>query len=302
MSPTDPTTLLRELRPEAEARPDEDALERLLLAGPQTLPRRHARYVRPVALAGTIAVVATAGVAVLPGDGGSVPGILDRAAAAVTKPDTILHYRSTVTSGSGVRTVESWQTTDGRRNRTIFQGGELESVRDEDARTFVTYDRERDELLRHTDPAFFPRDGRAVPDLATTPPGLGVTQIGDLAELLRRAKDGADGVEVLEPTEIRGTPVEHVRITSSLKTFTGASGPGKGLDAPATERTTTRDIYLRTDDALPVRVVDRLGAPSPLLTIDFDVAESLPRDAATNRLLRMGPHPGASVRDEGTFR
>lgn len=310
MSPIDPTTLLRELRPPADARPDEEALERLLHAGPLPVRRARDRYVRPVAIAGTLAVVATAGIALVPGDGApGVPGVLQRAEATMTKPDTILHYRAslstTVPGRHGTpRTIESWQTTDGRRERTIFDGGALESARDQVGRTFTTYSRERDELLKHTDPAWFDGPTPGPPGLVAGNRLLGITTIGDLAELLQRARDGEDGVSLAGRTEIRGTSVDHLRITSTIRVVDPPAG-GERLDPrnlPGHDVETVRDVYLRIDDGLPVRVVDRDPLPgSPDRVVDYLEVEQLPLDATTEDLLRMGPHPGASTRDEGRF-
>lgn len=312
MSPIDPVTLLRELRPPADARPDEDALERLLLAGAEPVPATRNRYVRPVAIAGTLAVVATAGIALAPSGGGpGVPGIVERAAAAMTKPDTILHYRAVTATRlpdrvRKERTIESWQTTDGRRERTIFDDGALESARNEGAQTFTTYNRERDEVLRHTDPDYFrkPESGKPA-GLASTGFAIGITTVGDLPDLLRRARDGEAGVELVGRSEIRGIPVEQIRITRTLKVF-DQPRTGERMDPddlPAREVEATRDVYLRADDALPVRVVDNGPIPgSSDIVIDYLEAEQVPLDATTERLLDIGPHPGATARDEGPFK
>ena len=120
------TELLAELRPTLEESPaDEAILERVLLAGPEPAPSpARRRYTRPLAVAGAIAVAATAAVALLP-SGGNAPVGLAGAAAALTEPDVLLHFKVTTTHspGGATETTETWQTPDGRRQRTFYGNG-----------------------------------------------------------------------------------------------------------------------------------------------------------------------------------
>ena len=92
------TELLAELRPGLEASPADDAiLERVLLAGPEPSPSpSRRRYTRPLAVAGAIAVAATAAVALF-SSGCNGPVGLAGAAAALTQPDVLLHFKVTTT-------------------------------------------------------------------------------------------------------------------------------------------------------------------------------------------------------------
>src|SRR5262245_32930477 len=119
------TTLLRELRPDDEYTPDEAALERLLQSTPE--PRRRRRLTRPLALAAPLATLAIAVIALAP-SGPASPSVIARAAAALSAPDTILHFKAVYQFNDGKpQTIESWQTTSGRQERTIFGVSGLES-------------------------------------------------------------------------------------------------------------------------------------------------------------------------------
>jgi hypothetical protein len=272
------TTLLRELRPEEEHAIDEAALERILTAAPETRRRRRAR---PIAVVATLAALALIAIAIAPA-GTKSPSVIARAAAALSEPDTI----------------ESWQTTSGRQERTIFGVSGLESVQDQDAKTFQTYNPEKDEILNHTDPDYFD-DRHAHPaGIARGGPGI-VTVIGDLKALL------ADpSIDQLEDTEVRGIPVHHLRITRTEDVLVGSSKK----DMSTQKVTMVRDVYIATDGDLPVRVVDHMelpaGTPMPhsANTYDFVVAERIPLTADTTSLLKMAPHPGAHMVEEGRVR
>jgi hypothetical protein len=131
-----------------------------------------------------------------------------------------------------------------------------------------------------------------------------VTIVGDLRALLQRAADHDDaGVHLLGDTEVRGTAVHHLRITRTIDAIIADGPVTDPRNAPTRKVTTVRDVYVSTDDDLPVRVVDHAEVGNRAeSTFDFVVAERLPLDAQTRPLLSMAPHPGAREVDEGPFR
>jgi hypothetical protein len=298
---TDAVTLLRELRPQPpHGAPDDAALERLLRSAPEPPPLWHRRRAaRPLAAAVAIAAVGLVVVALAP-TGREAPSVVARAAAALSEPDTILHFKAVARfPREAPEQFESWQTTSGRQQRTLYDG--LELAEDQDARTLQTFNAERNELVDHTDPDYFARPPAGVGD-----GGIGgmVTIVGDLRALLQRAADHDDaGVELLADTEVRGIAVHHLRVTRSIDAIV-ADGPiADPRNAPTRKVTTVRDVYVSTKDDLPVRVVDHAEVGNRAeTTFDFLVAERMPLNAQTRSLLRMAPHPGAREVDEGPFR
>jgi hypothetical protein len=296
---TDAVTLLRELRPpNAGVAPDEAALERVLRSAPEPpAPRR--RAARPLAAATAIAAVGLVVLALAP-TGRETPSVVARAAAALSEPDSILHFKAVASfPREAPEQFESWQTTSGREQRTLYAG--LELAEDLDARTLQTFNSERNELVSHTDPDYFARPPAGVGD-----GGIGgmVTIVGDLRSLLQRAADHDDaGVQLLADTEVRGIAVHHLRITRTIDAIVADGPVTDPSSAPKRKVTTVRDVYVSTKGDLPVRVVDHaeIGNRAPT-TFDFLVAERLPLNADTRSLLRMAPHPGAREVDEGPFR
>ena len=129
------TELLAELRPPLEDTPGDAAtLERILLAGPEPPRRRKRRLARPLAVAGVTAIAATAAFALVP-SGSSGPVGLAGAAAALTEPDVLLHFKVTTTHlpSGDIERAETWQTPDGRRSHTRYNG--IEVSYDQRART-----------------------------------------------------------------------------------------------------------------------------------------------------------------------
>ena len=298
---TDAVTLVRELRPPMpDGVPDDRALERLLRAAPApAAPRRQRRAARPLAAAAAIAAVGLTVVALAP-TGREAPSVVARAAAALSEPDTILHFKAVArVPREAPEQFESWQTTSGRQQRTLYDG--LELAEDQDARTLQSFNIERNELLDHTDPDYFARPPAGISDGDI---GGMVTIIGDLRALLERAADHDDaGIELLADTEVRGVAVHHLRITRTIDAIVVDGPITDPRNAPTRKVTTIRDVYVSAKDDLPVRIVDHAEVGNRAqTTFDFLVAERLPLNADTRSLLRMAPHPGAREVDEGPFR
>jgi hypothetical protein len=296
------TELLAELRPPLETDMDELALERILRAAPEP-PRRRRRRRRPLAVAATIAVAATAAVAFLPAN--EQVG-LSRAVAALSEPGVLLHFKVTTTHlPSGAKeTAETWQTPDGRRARTDFR--EIETSYDQRARVYHVFVPERNEILVHTTPEMFEDEENPFGSIADSAPSS-PTYIGDLPTLLRRALDGGDPkVRHVGVTTLNGVEVDRIRIETDLET--ADAPPGTKLselrDAPMKTVTIVRDVYVRHDNALPVRVVDHLGAfgnPQNTQSVsDFTDVQKLALDGSTEPLLKLD-HPGAKRTVEPPF-
>jgi hypothetical protein len=288
------TELLTELRPPLdESHADEATLERILLAGPETPPAaRRRRYARPLAVAGATAVAATT-VALVPAGSGGPTGLAG-AVAALTEPDVLLHFKvKTVHSRGGIQTAETWQTPDGRRSRTIHGNG-LEIAYDQKALVYEVYVPERDEVIVHTEPSTFADKAHPFGSIATDV-GSSPSSAGDLPALVTRALSGTDPkVRYVGRTTIRGIEVDQIRIDQDIEV---GRPPGRMA-------TITRDVYVRHDNALPVRVVDRLGAlgigPEDSSTSDYTEVQKLTLDAATAPALRLD-HPGAKRTVKGPF-
>lgn len=299
---TDAVTLLRELRPAtSDLAPNEANLERLLRSKPEPgSARRNRRHAaRPLAIAAAFAVAGVIAAAVAP-SGPETPSVVARAAAALSAPDTVLHFKAVAEfPRQAPEQFESWQTTSGRQQRTLYDG--LELAEDQDARTLQTFNAERNELVDHTDPGYFDRPQRGIGD-----GGIGgmVTIVGDLRALLQRAADHDDaGIQLLGDTEVRGIAVHHLRITRTIDAIVADHPVSDPRNEPTRKVTTVRDVYISTKDDLPVRIVDHAEIGNRAqTTFDFVVAEQLPLNAQTRELLRMAQHPGAREVDEGPFR
>ncbi len=104
-------------------------------------------------------------------------------------------------------------------------------------------------------------------------------------------------------TTVRGIDVDHIRIKWDIQVGglkrDGASVP-PSRRAPKKTVTITRDVYVRHDNALPVRVVDRLGgfstAENTTDVSEFTDVQKLPLDESTERALKLADHPGAKRR------
>jgi hypothetical protein len=248
-------------------------------------------------------VAATVGAAVIavviaPLGPGS-PDVIARAAAALNEPGTILHLRAEArvrgnTPGEERALVpdaridhaeNSWQTAGARQIRVLHDDGSEFAI-DFDARTGMSYDAERNALIRHTDQSFF--------DPARRPPqgsaGYG-TPRDDLAPLVERARNGEPDLSLTGETTIRGIPVYELRVER-----TSMPADARGRPAPAGYH---RLIYVDRERFLPVRVVE--GAPGGVVNMitDYLVAERLPRTPQNERLLSLSPHPGAEEIPDG---
>jgi hypothetical protein len=297
---TDAASLLRALRPASDFTPDEAALERILLAPPLAARGRRRRRRRGLALAGAVGLAAAA-VALAPS---SSPDVVARAAAALNDPDTILHLKSVDAGGN---TMETWQADGGRKERWLYRGGTdkaVESMDDWDTKTALSYSAQNDELITHTEPDWFNEKTHPIRGLADGGPSNHV--IDDLALLLDRARAGEGNVHLIGETTVRDIPVYELRIDYSIEVIdlpaSGEIGDPTGM--PTHTEQMHRNVYIRRDNYLPVRIVEHIPAPNtPAGAIepvtDYVTAERLPRTPATEQLLKMSPHPGAKQVTEG---
>lgn len=286
----DAEQLMRESNPLAGTEFDPDgpaarvALDRILATPPEP-PRRGRRPLARVAVAATVAAaLAAAGVALWPSTGGS-PDVISSAAAALSGPETILHFRTErVVGGRRSLTTEEWRTTGGGRYRELLDGGRLEDVFNASTRTFETYVAERDEIIRHTDPDWFKGPGgfdKPVPNAA-----FGILE---LRGLLERARAGDDGIELVGEKTVNGIAAYELRLdlTSELPDLK----TGKPFEF-------SRLVYVDKERYLPVQVIELYGGRA-YTTTNFSGWERLPLTPENERLLEMTPHPGAKVTVEG---
>ena len=295
------TELLTELRPPLKQSPSEEegTIERILLAGPEpTPPPRRRRYARPFALAGVTAMVAIAAVVLAPSDGRGPVGLAG-AVAALNAPDVLLHFKVTMPGGA-MKTAETWQTPDGRRTHTIYDNG-VEIAYDQQRGVMETYLPDRNEVIADTDPEAF---AQPLGSIATSPTAS-PERVGDLPALVTRALSADDPkVRHIGRTTIRGIDVDKIRVEQNVEVADAVRGasPKEVKDAPRKTITMTRDIYVRHDNALPVRVVDHRGGFWPATTTSqFTKATKLTLDAATEPMLTLGHHPGATHTVRGPF-
>lgn len=300
---TDAVTLLRDVRPaDPDLAPDEAVLERLLLAAPDPRPTRSTsgrRVARPLVLAGTAAVAVSLVVALTPPGPRHTPGLVDRAAAALSRPATIIHVRGRVSgAGARARTFDSWETTDGRLERQVVDGGALELTTDRDAGVLSGYTRDRNLVQDYSGLSRIRSVGERPRGIEGGAGFSGIGPVGDLKGLLARARSGDDRrvVEQAEQT-LDGRRVGHLVITTEVARVDGEGRPLRRADGTPATVSTYRDVYLDPRTALPVRVVDRALTPSlPDHVVDYVVAEQLPLTPANQALLRLAPHPGATHR------
>lgn len=313
------TDLLAELRPPLDTTPDDGpTLEQILLAGPAPAPSRTSRYRRPLVAVGVTAIAATGVIALVPSSDSGPVG-LARAAAQLAQPGVLLHFTaSTTRTGGATTSTETWQTPDGRLWREIDSGhghGESESAYDQAGGTLENYVKERNEILVETKQNY-PETFEDRPDrFGTITDGSSESRVGDLPALLRLAVDGSDpDVRHVGRTTVRGVDVDQiqVKVRHQFADFPGSDGPAtdspppwtpkEWRDAPTKTITIVRDIYVRHDDALPVRVVEQ---PSeypgfPGFTTDYDDVQKLALDASTRPLLKID-RPGATRTVEPPF-
>jgi hypothetical protein len=308
------TDLLDELRPPLDDTPDTSpTLEQILLAGPAPRPAPIVRHRRPLIAVGVAAAVATGAVALAPSSNVGPVGIA-RAAADLAQPDVLLHFKATTTyAGGATDRTETWQTPDGRLTHEIDPGGPgSETSYDQAGGTFETYTRDRNEIQVLTKQNY-PETFADRPNVFGTIANGSLSEVGDLPALLRQAIDGTDpNVRHVGRTTVRGLEVDHIQVSqqhqiADLSGFhcgrctredLGAMKDPPSLrewrDAPTKTVTDVHDIYVRHDDALPVRLVDRPAALPGVSTVtDFDDVQKLTLDASTRPLLKLGEHPGA---------
>lgn len=301
------TDLLDELRPPLDETPDDGmTLERILLARPAPAPSLMYRYRRPLVAVGVTAIAATGAIALAPSSDNGPVGIA-RAAAALAEPGVLLHFTAITTYERGGRTsTETWQTPDGRISRQIDDGGAgLETAYDQAGGTYEVYVQERNEILVRTKqdyPDTFENRRDPFGTVATGSP----SQVGDLTALLRLALDGSDpDVRHLGRTTVRGVDVDHIQVkqrdrVADLPKSGSPPSPKEMRDAPTRTITVVRDIYVRHDNALPVRVVQQPG-DAPGFTTDYEDAQKLTLDPSTRPRLKLDAHPGATRTVEPPF-
>jgi YD repeat-containing protein len=307
------TDLLDELRPPLDTTPDTSpTLERILLAGPAPRPSPMVRYRRPLVAVGAAALVTTGAVALAPPASNVGPAGIARAAADLGQPDVLLHFTATTTykDGSTERT-ETWQTPDGRLTHEIDPGGAgTETSYDQAGGTYETYIRDRNEIQVSTKQNY-PETFTDRPNTFGTIANGSLSQVGDLPALLRQAIDGTDpNVRHVGRTTVRGIEVDRIQVNQQVQ-VADLSGLHCGActreelramqnppsmrelrNAPTKTVTDVHDIYVRHDNALPVRLVNR-PLPGISTVTDFNDVQKLTLDASTRPLLKLGEHPGA---------
>lgn len=133
---TDATALLRELRPATPDRaPDEAALERLLLSGPEAPRPRRRRSARPLALAGGLAAAAVAIVAATSTPDGVGIDLAAQAYAQTSPAGAVIHFVETASwtpvvgdphvAGTSTTRMERWVS--GERSRSVLSGAQENS-------------------------------------------------------------------------------------------------------------------------------------------------------------------------------
>jgi hypothetical protein len=310
----DPLRQIDPLDPDAPV-PDGEALLTRILASPVPVRRSAARRAvrTPLALVGVACFVVAGIVLALPR--GAPTDALAAAYAAVSNPDTVLHYRehwvapgSRVSPRQNLYDVEVWQAGNGSRGRTLTslpaqtssgstamtptpastqedvwssQGTRSWNSRDEDK--IIVYDAQH---------------APALPSLAGA--YVGNPEVGDPRTLLYRAQGGDTRVTRLADGTVRGIPVLRFRVGRCQVTRTGPTSWSTRYAAV---------VSIDRVSHLPVRVeqppcreasAGQKGLAMdemPGFTIDFVSFDVLPADAANQRLLEMSPHPGAKVVD-----
>lgn len=310
------TDLLAELRPPLDTVPDDpQALDRIMQAPPMATPPRAARLRRSVVALGATAVVAAGALALAPSSDVGPTGIA-RAAAALAQPDVLLHFAATTTfEGGGVQRAETWQTPDGRLSRVIDGRGGIETAYDQAGGTYETFVPERNEI-RVATRANYPKTFEDRDNPFGTITSGSRSQVGDLPALVRRALRGDDpDVRHVGRATVRGVDVDHIRVlehqqVADLPAYTRQTltdlpaATRRALtelrDAPSKTITIVHDVYVRHDDALPVRVVQQPGYDAGAVT-DFDDVQRLELGPATRHLVELGDHPGADRQVEPPF-
>jgi hypothetical protein len=281
--------------PDEPVHADEALLARILRTPYPATPVRHRRRRAPLALLGAACAVAAGLVLLLPH--GPRTDALAAAVHAVTRPNTILHFREQWTApGTSVSPrqdlfqLEVWQAGDGSRERTIETspgGASSEEVwSPAGTRTWVAksheivvYDR------RHAGRP--PRPGAV---------GLSGHDIGDPRTLLQRARGGDARIIRLPDATVDGVPVRRFHVGRCHVV------PGRSVRYAAV-------VSVSRETSLPVRVeqppcrrapAGQVGLTleeQPGFTVDYVMFEVLPADRANRRLLDMSPHPGAKTVD-----
>jgi hypothetical protein len=303
---TDAIAILERLRPDDSGfDPDAPAaragLERILASPPARRPPR--LPVRRLAVVAGAVAAAVAVVVLTPFVRGGSGDVIARAAAALNQPGTILHLdaeirvrdtraeeRSLEPDGRVDTTMEIWQTAGGRQERVVYDDA-LEFAEDWDTKSALSYEPDRNRLVRITDPEWFDPEQRVPPDADGFDWGTGNVS-DDLAELLDRARRGEENLRLVGETTIRGIPVHELRIEHTVDTVVRPVAGEEARDLPDAVEI-FRVIYVDRETFLPVRLLE--GGPGEQVNsiTDFHTAERLPRTAENERLLRMSPHPGA---------
>jgi hypothetical protein len=307
---------------------DGEALLREIVRTP--VPRRGGRTRRRargrVAVAVAVASAATGLVLAMPGRDDADVDIVAAAFAAVSQPDTILHFRiehsirhSTIAARPGelqrMHTTEVWQTGDGSRWRSItrldesqrggpreygwFERAPAEAGRPLETETVQTADESRTWVGLQNRVVVYDTKVPKLP--APGGPEFGAADLGDPRTLLQRARSGDARVVELGEATVRGIPVLQFRVGECRMTPHEDGGVIVRLPVVAS---VARDGYTpvrleqdnrcgdapRPEGGLPWRELSRDVA-------DYVAFETLPATDANRRLLEMRPHPGARVVD-----
>ena len=273
----DTIALLRELDP-MEAHPRRRA------CGRRNAPR-------VVALAVATAAAVVLGL-VLTTDQRRAPGIAEAAYATLTAHDAIVHLRLRSEyhfPQDQPATTELWTRSGGRQLRVVYDGGEHEFVRDTDARHAASYVRHRNEVTVFSEPEMW-QVGPSE-DLSFAGPEGARRLADELPALLARARDGDPAVRRLPDAQLDGIAAARLEARATIRAGERAQA---GSGAPGLQPVAIRTIvWLDLDSHLPRRI-ERFFGGRRATTTDVVLAERLAVGDATERLLEMPRHPGAT--------
>ena len=283
-------------------------------------PRRLAFAAIPIALAAAVLalVLSLSG----PRPGVAQAAVIARAAAALDQPNTTLYLQAqnydggtpcasadpsqcqstdpaTIAAGISAdpandtltNTYQEWLSPDGSLQHQIDSNGD-ESVTNTNTNTNVFYEAADNTLTTFTD---------------FTPPSLTYPEVGDLSianieSMYQRAQAGAQNIQLIGQTTIGGNPVYELRIDIPVPTPANVTGNLCGSTV-CTAPPVSVLLYVDSKTFLPVRTVTvvsnpndlpGLAYPSKVVAVTEFAAQSLPDTPASESLLQMSSHPGAT--------